>query len=536
MKELENERQEMIEDGIDFLKKTRGGTDGWRSFVTLAHESKVERIAFEELTKIIAYHLREGYCVWKDLPTSWSSCIPLAWECVHVRQMLSPNHKGFHDDKKFRWEHLPVECQSDIDVTLTAISNHYVQKWEDIPQSLHNIESVAFEAWKSILRWREEYYNNLTQCSPTLNRIFFLSCIEQEKIDDWDDLPQEYRRDVEFARDITFFPSKSVAYSILDEFPDLCEERETWVKVLRSPSIHNYVGSLLELFAPISITSDRPLMLQACQFDTVLRSVHVTLGQDRLFLSEVLQQYPQQLIYLDNESQLLFPDLVLSYLRPFSELNLPSHAIRKLVESLDLSFWNIRSNCILWFTYGFPHPHVLQTRSDILTDVYFDNEEIAILIAAHCRADYRKDSFSMATSDRLRSDKAFMTKIVELDPTLILSAVDELQTDFDLALMSIGNSKRVYDFYAEHRVIFLQAFFDMVHQKLSLYDSYVNLVLGGMMQPQCHLAKLGQDNETTISFKKCIAAYLGVPFGRQLRWLRQSASFCVGELDVQTEK
>ena len=525
MKELEGERQQMIDAGIDFLKSTSGGTGGWRSFVTLAHDHNVECITFEELAKIIAYHLREGYFMWNDLPSSWSSCIPLARECVHVRQMPSPNHSGCDDVKKFRWKHLPEECQSDVDVVLTAISNQYIQNWEDIPKSLQIVEPVAFAAWKAILRWREEYYSNLTQYCPTLNRNFFKVCVEQEKVDDWDDLPQEYRRDIDFARGLKFFPSKSIAYSVLDEFTDLCQERETWVKVLNSASIHNYVGSLLELFAPITITSDRPLMLQACQFDTVLRSVDATLGQDRSFLCEVLKKYPQQLIYLDNESQLMFPDLVLSSFRPFFDLNLPIHAIRKLAENLDPSFWNVKSNYILWLTTGFPHPHVLQSRSGIITDDYYNNEEIAILIASYCRTDYRKDSFSMSTSDSLRSDKIFMTKIVEIDPELIVCAADELQTDFDLALMSIGNSKEVFNYYTEQKTMFLQVFFELVVQKLSLYDSYFHLVLGGMMQPRCYLSMLGQDNETTISFKKCIAAYLDVPFGRRLFWLRQCESF-----------
>jgi hypothetical protein len=524
MKELENEQQQMIEEGIDFLKSARDGADAWRSYVVLSRGENVEPITFAELTKIIAYHLREGYFMWKDLPASWSLYMPLVRECVRVRHSPSPNQKCCNDVKKFQWRHLPDECKTDVDVVLTAISNKYIQQWDDIPIALQSIESVAFAAWKSFLRWHEKYYTNLLQCSPTLNRDFFISCIEQEKVDDWDDLPQEYRTDIEFARGVKFFPSKSIAYSILDEFQELCQERETWVKVLRSTALHNYVGNLLELFAPVTILSDRPLMLQACQFDTVLRSVDETLGHDRSFLLGVLQLYPQQLIYLDNESQHMFPDLVLSTLTPFSGLNLPRHAIRKLIESLDPSFWNYRTNYIIWFTSGLPHPHVLQSERTINVDAYYDNEEIALLIAAHCRVDFRKDSFATTTSDRLRSDKSFLTKVLELDPMLILCAADELQTDFDLALMSVGNSKQAYEYYAERHTDFLEEFLDTVNQKLTLYDSYVHLVLGGIMQPQSYLCKLGQDNETTISFKKSIAAYLDVPFGQKLRWLRQSAS------------
>ena len=523
MKELENIQQQMIEEGIDLLKNTRVEADAWRSYVVLSHGENVEPITFAELTKIIAYHLREGYFMWNDLPTSWSLCIPLAKECVRVHQPPSPNQTCYNDVKKFRWKHLPDECKSNVDVALAAISNRYIEQWEDIPIALQSVESVAFAAWKSILRCHGRYYSNLSLYSPALNRDFFVSCIEQEKVDEWDDLPQEYRTDIEFARSLTFFPSKSIAYSILDEFQEMCYERETWVKVLRSTALHNYVGNLLELFAPITIISDRPLMLQACEFDTVLRSVDETLGHDRSFLLEVLQQYPQQLIYLDNESQHMFPDLVLSTLTPLSELNLPRHAIRKLIESLDPSFWNFRSNYIIWFTSGFPHPHVLQAERSIIADAYYDNEEIAMLIAAHCRADFRQDSFETTTSDRLRSDESFMTKVLELDPMLILCAADELQTDFDLALISIGNSKQAYEYYAERHIKFLGEFLDAVNQKLILYESYVHLVLGGIMQPQCYLSKLGQDNETTMSFKKSIAAYLDVPFGQKLRWLRHSA-------------
>ena len=527
------ERQKMIEVGIDFLMNNRGEAKGWRSYVNLSRKD-AESISFEEVTKIIAYHIREGYFMWKDLPKSWSSCIPLARECVHVRQSPSLISKGDGSStNKFKWEHLPDVCRSNVDVALTAISNSFIQEWEDIPISVQNNESVAFAAWVKILRWHEKYYSNLIQLCPTLDRDFFKTCIEQEKIDDWDDLPHEHRTDIEFARGISFFPSKSIAYSILDEFSELCQEREIWLKVLSSTSIHSYIGSLIELFAPNSITSDRALMIQACQFDTVLRSVNATLGQNRSFLIDVLQRHPQQLAYLDNESQLIFPDLVLNSLKPFADLNLSGHAIMRLIDNLDNSFWNDQSNYALWLKSGLPHPQVL-LRNTTIADAYYDCEETAFLIAAHCREGYRRESFLLATSDRLRSDKSFMTKGLELDPQLIFCAADELQTDFDLALISIGNSKQVYDFYKDKQTTFVSEYFDTVSEQLSLYDSYVCLVLGGIMQPQSYLSRLGQGNETTISFKQSIAAFLGVPFGRRLRWLRQSASFrCEDEETIE---
>jgi hypothetical protein len=70
MDESENERHAMIEDGLEFLKNSRASIDEWGSFITLTHDSNTEGISFEELTKIIAYHVREGYFMWKDLPTT----------------------------------------------------------------------------------------------------------------------------------------------------------------------------------------------------------------------------------------------------------------------------------------------------------------------------------------------------------------------------------------------------------------------------------------------------------------------------------
>ena len=84
MKELENEEHQMIVDGIDFLKSVRDGVDAWRSYVVLPQGSNADPITLAELTKIISYHLREGYFMWKDLPKSWSSHVPLAMACVHV--------------------------------------------------------------------------------------------------------------------------------------------------------------------------------------------------------------------------------------------------------------------------------------------------------------------------------------------------------------------------------------------------------------------------------------------------------------------
>jgi hypothetical protein len=526
---LERQRHR-ISDGIQFVTSLQQSPNGWRVTLTLPTDSVYNQNSDSltetdtELTKILAYYLREGHIKWKSLPNSWSEYIPLAKECVKVQHV--PQHSPFMNSEQitsqFRWKDLPDSCKCDIDLVLLAISNNYVKWWEDIPIELRNNEDIAFEAWKTILRWNHKYFSNLLRYCPLLNREFFRQCIEQEKIDDWDDLPQEYRTDIEFARSISYFPSKSLTYSILDEFSELTNERDIWVKILQSKPILHHVGSLLELFAPVTITSDRQLMFQSCQYDTVLQSVDESLGHDQSFLTEVLDHYPHQLIYLDYDAQSMFPDLVLSTLKPFCERKLPSYQLRKLVENLNLSFWNERANIIAWFTAGLPHPRTLSVSYNVISDEYRVDEEMMLRIAEHCQDEYREGSF-LWTSESLRINKEFMKKVVQFDPELLFCSGMDLQTDFDLVLFVIANSTKMYKHYKEYHPYYLPPFFEQVKQRLLTHHIYVNIILRGNVQPQCHLSMLGHGDETSFSFKKTIAEYLDVPTGEELHLLRRCA-------------
>jgi hypothetical protein len=519
-----SDQQQMLVDGLDFL------TSKMRRERVAAHISSLaccgcadrlpEKIT--EMTIFLSLHLKDGSFSWKSLPLSWSSYIPLAKECLKMKFVPFPEVEV---DKRnvFQWNDLPNTCQSDIDVVLAGISGDYIRQWQDVPIHLRNNCDVAFSAWKAFLRWNEEYYLSLTHLAPCLNRDFFRKCIEQEKIDDWDDLPQEYREDMEFARSVNIFPSTSMAYSILDKFPDLCEVQETWIKLLKSKSIGTYVGNLLEMFAPVNIVSDHHFMLQACTFDGVLRSVDQSLGHNRSFLTAVLHRYPDQLVHLGYDSQLLFPDLVLSSLQPFSRKDLHVSVLRKLVVALHPSFWSERRNIETWFLAGLPHPHVVDL-NDVLAEDWNADEELMLLLAAYCNGKYRKDSFFLVSLS-LRNDKTFMWKVLACDPLLFICASEALQVDFDLAVFAFGSTIDVYNIYMMRQLsrdnqLFLETFFKKVNEKLSMHHLFTRLILIGIAQPQCFLSLFGRGNETALSFKKTIAEYLDVPYGPELRLLR----------------
>jgi Domain of unknown function (DUF4116) len=488
------------------------------------------------ITEFLASVIRAGLLEWKDLPSSWINSIPLA-KCVfkeNLRPYIMYLDPGQESRQTFSWTDLPDVCRSNVDVVLIGIKCYVINRWEDIPLPLQSNSDVAMEAWKHILRWNEEYYTRLSSVAPILNCDSFRSCIEQEKIEDWDDLPPEYRDNIDFARSIRFFPSESVAFSIFNCFPDLCEEQETWSKLLESSLNGYYTRKLLDIFAPIDILSDHNFMLRACQYDSVLICVELPLAHDRSFLTEVLDRYPDQLAHLHHDVQLMFPDLFLSYLSDFVRCLPPlsqgvehSANIRRLALALHSSFWSEHNNLMAWFLAGLPRPHSMD-ESIILSDVVNADAELMILIASHGDKDLRTESFSFV-SPSLRNNKSFMRKAIKCDPFLFCCASETLQMDFDLALLVFGTSYEAYVKFArqplpESMLRFLESFFGIVEDKLSAHHLFADLFLFGIAQPQCFLSMLGQGHETSQSFKKTIAEYLDVPIGRELRLLRFCAN------------
>jgi hypothetical protein len=381
------EQQKMLADAVEFIQ-FKLDPDGPEYNLALA-SGCIYPVphCIVKITEFLASLITTGSIEWKDLPSSWVNSVPLAVECVKLKpsslttlRLVDPRPQH-----NFSWADLPDVCRSDVDVVLNGIKSSLIGRWEDIPVCLQSNSDVLWEAWKHILRWNNEYYMCLRSHAPILNRDFFRTCIEHEKIEYWDDLPPEYRESVDFARSIMFFPSESIAFSILDSFPDLCDERKTWVKVLDSNLSGYYTRKLLDLFASTEIMVDRDFMLRACQFDSVLLIVEPPLAHDQSFLVEVLDRCPDQLAHLHHDVQLMFPDLVLSYLPefarclpPFSEGVVHVANIRRLALSLHSSFWSERNNLVTWFMAGLPHPHFLD-ESIVVSEGLNTDEDLMML-------------------------------------------------------------------------------------------------------------------------------------------------------------
>jgi hypothetical protein len=319
-----------------------------------------------------------------------------------------------------------------------------------------------------------------------------------------------------------------MACSILRRFPDLCSEPETWVKLLlESPNI-DYDGriNLLIFFAPANIKANRKLMLRACRFDMVIAYVDDSLRHDLTFLVSVLDCYPFQLAHLDEDVRLMFPDLILSYLGLFLKAALhPSYEqsiTYFLAGNLSSSFWRDRRNIEAWFLAGLPHPHTIV--SEDLSREWNEDADLMLLIASHVHHKFQTGSF-FCVSLTLRSDKSFMKKAIILDPFLFFCTSDTLQQDFDLRLIAFGSSVEVYNKFAGQPVPahFQESLLTSVEAKLSVHHAFSHLFLVGMEQPQYILSLLNNGWETSLSFKKAIAEYLGVPIGRELHLLRSCA-------------
>ena len=418
-----------------------------------------------------------------------------------------------------QWNDLPDTCKVDRSVAVAAIHNFHLQRWNDVPNQLQNDEEVAFAAWKRFLRWNERYFSNLQLHAPCLNQAFFRKCMEEGMLEEWNDLPSEFRNDIAFARSISRFPSKYLVLSILDGFPILCEERDSWIKLM--DVCPDYLGDLLALYAPVDILMDRSLMVVASRLPRVLENVDDTLGLDRSFLEEVLDQNPLQLASLSLDVQILFPDLVLQHLPLWSQHpELSRRNIDGLLSWLDRSFWGDRLFLETWIRLGLPVHHWM------LPDPWDSDRGLFLLVAAHSRADYRSDSFSNA-SPALRADKNFMLQVLEHDAQLIFCTSQEVQRDFDIAVFVFAKSLVAFaDIYP---VEFTRQLDLKMKEKLFVHELFFKTILCGIWQSAdnspCALPLLSQGSETTMSYKRAIAEFLGIPTGRELRLLRRASEY-----------
>lgn len=336
------------------------------------------------------------------------------------------------------------------------------------------------------------------------DRNFFLEAV-REKADCWYDLPEEYKIDPEFVRSFRSFSGDSLVGEVFEAIPTLRHDRDIWDTIIASENC------TIDL-APNSILSDGELMMKACEKDIwLLRKVSGSLARDKDFLQKVIDMDPEALRHLSNDAQIQFPELVIDNLKPF--LAVQSNRISG--DLLEYIAPDVRTNPSFiekWFTLGgrfLPRYFPESMR---------DEEQIFLWLAKHCII---MSSFQNA-SDRLKGDRDFVSRLIELQPYAYFDASDDIQQDtaFQSKTLAIGNSHIAEEYITRLRETNvgeerIETFSTFLQQKLDWHETFMTSILLGISLPadpsRCSLTILNQGVETSLVYKKLIAQYAGVP-------------------------
>ena len=213
--------------------------------------------------------------------------------------------------------------------------------------------------------------------------------------------------------------------------------------------------------------------------------------------------------------------------------------LRAVAESIDENLWSVRCVALAWVSAGGrleECPHY---------DFEDDDEELLMLLAEQ----HRTEEFWSAINN-LEHNKEFMLKAVERFGGLFKITKGIVQQDcFDLALIAFAGTRGLVEKFdsmgaapnKQEDFIFLTSFARQVRGRIQTYEGFLKQVLCGVNAPatssttasiispcsstsSCPLSLLNQGQETTMTHVKCIAEYLGVSTGKELRLLRQASA------------
>lgn len=111
--------------------------------------------------------------------------------------------------------------------------------------------------------------------------------------------------------------------------------------------------------------------------------------------------------------------------------------------------WAHRDVAIAWFRAGLPFLHGVMTTYPACLSLSND-KEIFLLVAEHCVPDLKKES-NLSSSQALRNNKEFMTKVLAKDASLFLCASTELKHDFDFVTLAFASSPEIIKEYMEEQ-------------------------------------------------------------------------------------
>lgn len=267
----------------------------------------------------------------------------------------------------------------------------------------------------------------------------------------WYSLPETFATCIDSARAIEQFSNAELVEEVLDRFPVLAEQSETWRKVIRSSYRRMRMSSTggldvyetFESFAPTNFLGDKKLMLEACAEDSeMLRLLRAGLAQDRDILEAAIDNSGYALSHIPGSVQVDHPDLVIRGLGNFDDYD--DEIYPELVAT---NLWTNLEVIKAWFSAGGDvHEYFSEAQKNVESFGRLATEEASRRM--HCQVYWDGflhsgglDLFLEGTSEELRNNKSFMKSAVELHSWLYLEAGESLQQDMDLAISAFGSQK-----------------------------------------------------------------------------------------------
>jgi hypothetical protein len=349
----------------------------------------------------------------------------------------------------------------------------------------------------------------------------------------WYQMPPETARTAQLARSLGSIQTIDMAEEIFEAMPELCLERDFWLKIVQSPSFGESYDEFLEI-APEFVWLDKEIMvLAASKTHEVLELLQeYPLSEDRDVVVAGLgtSPPPEALYELSGWVQVMYPDLVALAIR-----NCDTDSIWDVYDSIEEPLWHEEQVVHAWLARGGDYLH-----EEFLPETEYD-EQAFLLIAEHNPEDF------WYAANELCTDKGYLSRVLNVNPLLFRDLpTPQLAHDYDLALVALGgsfssttpthssNSAEVerkrrnlvgwYDINDGDDFVFWTEFAVWVHDQVLMQESFVSLILGGIMSSTCHLSVLNQGYETSLVYKKLLAEFVGVPMGQRLAVFRKASA------------
>ena len=345
----------------------------------------------------------------------------------------------------------------------------------------------------------------------------------------WYGLPVTFEQDPAFAQAIEDYDSDFLVRHVFQRFPALSLDRNAWFKIIASELkggddlLSSALRNVIQDHLPEQFRLDRELLLRACRRQgDVLLALDPTFGVDRDFVRAAIESDDGSPLHsMCFNAQPLHPDLVIEAIakHELHEYSTGNHVVAPELWS-NFNVWKAWADRGARFHSNYP-------------DDWKSNPEFGLLVLK-CASENIANDFMEATTETLRSNKSFMLKAVELNPEVLVCARGGLQHDFDVVMAAFGSEENPARRLANNWLSsdqwdaerpFLQCILNEAEQYLEAQDGFTKAFVHGMTAfagASCRLSMLANDKHTSLALKQKIAAYAGVPVGKDLRIIRQA--------------